>query len=281
MSRITSCSVMLQQPRLLLLLLLVVLSHQTHSSSSGLFEHAAFSNPETGLMTHPAAAARQLADRASARLPGFYGMMTHSAAAAWQLAAASASDRRLQAGFAQPAPGANLCSPPTQNFSVSTTAEADAAAAGIRCNGGRFYVLWNGHVMLNSTFRLPTGNGLYVIGNSSDAIMDGGGRAQLIEAAPGSHVSLTGMRLQGGLAFTGGGAVAAAAARVDAKDCSFFNNSAPAGDFASQKNTPLHAFCCPHDVADTTLPAARGLLPCRRRRCYNGPQCCHQQLFIQ
>jgi hypothetical protein len=194
----------------LLLLLLLLLVPQSSSSSSKHIERVSASSNVGGL-------------------PGFDAKLAHQVAAVRQLAAALASTRQLQAGFAEPAPGANLCLPRSQNFTVSTTAEADAAAAAIRCNGGRFSVFWKGHVMVNSTFGLPTGNSLYVIADGAGAVMDGGGSAQLIKGAPGSYISLTGLRLQGGFSMSGGGAVGSPAGRVDSKGCTFFNNSALAG----------------------------------------------------
>jgi hypothetical protein len=206
--------------RLLLLLLLLLLTIQTSSSSS---KHA-----------YPAVAASSFVGG----LLGFDAKLTDEVAAVQQFAAASASAsaRQLQAGFAEPAPGANLCVPRSQNFTVSTTAEADAAAAGIRCNGGRFNVYIKGHVMVNSTFSLPTGNTLYMFADGADAVMDGGGSVQLMKGAPGSYISLTGLRLQGGFSLSGGGAVGSPAGRVDAKGCTFFNNSALAGN----NTIPLH-----------------------------------------
>jgi hypothetical protein len=248
--------------RLLLLLLLLLLIAQTSSSSSKHIDPVTVSSFVGGLT-------------------GFDAKLTDEVAAVRQFAAASANARQLQAGFAEPAPGANLCVPRSQNFTVSTTAEADAAAAAVRCNGGRFNVYVKGHVMVNNTFSLPTGNTLYMFADGADAVMDGGGSVQLIKGAPGSYISLTGLRLQGGFSLSGGGAVGSPAGRVDAKGCTFFNNSALAG------NTTVYLHlqqvllrmntCTDYDTVYCCCVLAfflRGGRSCR------GAGCCCQQLLV-
>ena len=136
-----------------------------------------------------------------------------------------------------------------QEMIVATTAEAEALAKALQCDGpGVFTVSWNGDVLTSRTISVSNGSTLDVTGSSegTNGAVIGDGTILLFEVDLGSTVSLTGLTFSGG----NGALSVAGESIVEMADCSFmFNNKTSTPFYGGGGLTVLLLSSCLHPIA--------------------------------
>eukprot|EP00953_Heterococcus_sp_UTEX-ZZ885_P019322 10796-Heterococcus_DN1.PRE.2 len=116
-----------------------------------------------------------------------------------------------------------------QQLTVRTSAEAEALARAVACEGGSFEVIWSGNILLSETITIAASTSLKVrAAKQQQAIVRGGGSVRLFDFAGNGTLYLEGLVLRDGYVQGSGGAVNAAiqGSFLSLTDCSFFNNTA-------------------------------------------------------
>ncbi|CAN0155805.1 unnamed protein product, partial [Ectocarpus fasciculatus] len=119
----------------------------------------------------------------------------------------------------------------SSSLRVETVAEAGALGAAVNCtDGGTVEAVWAGAVTLTTPISVGTGTFLSITGEDDSAEVLGGGQTQMFYVSSSAGLTLTGLKLSGGSAASGGGAIQSTMASVTLDTCVFNGNVATAGD---------------------------------------------------
>jgi hypothetical protein len=116
-----------------------------------------------------------------------------------------------------------------QKLTVRNSADAQALANAVACEGGAFEAVWSGDILLSETITIAASTSLKVrAAKQQQAIVRGGGSVRLFDFAGNGTLYLEGLVLRDGYVQGSGGAVNAAilGSFLSITDCTFFNNTA-------------------------------------------------------
>ena len=124
-----------------------------------------------------------------------------------------------------------------QKLNVRNSAEAQALARAVACEGGSFDIIWSADVLLNQTISISSSTTVNIrAAPEQEAVISGGGTVRLFDFVGNGTLYLEGLVLRDGFVQGSGGAVNAAVpgSFLSLKDCTFLNNTA-------RENTRSHS----------------------------------------
>lgn len=118
----------------------------------------------------------------------------------------------------------------TEAIRVDGTAGVTALRSSVNCtNGGALEAVWAGRVLIDAPIVVAQGTSLSVTGEDALAEAHGSSASSLFEVSGGGALTLTGLKLSGGSAETGG-AVSSSLADLTLDNCTFEGNVATDGN---------------------------------------------------